>query len=104
MIDLLRAFFVVLEEGSLNRAATRLHVTQPSLSRQMQALEHEIGGPLLERQTSGVKPTALGQATVACMKPVLERYESGLAELRHQRGGSARSCALATSARRPSFT
>lgn len=87
MIDLLRAFFVVLEEGSLNRAATRLHVTQPSLSRQMQALEHEIGGPLLERQTSGVKPTALGQATVACMKPVLERYESGLAELRHQARG-----------------
>ncbi|MEI6178936.1 MAG: LysR family transcriptional regulator, partial [Verrucomicrobiota bacterium] len=46
MIELLRSFFVILEEGSLNRAAVRLRVTQPSLSRRMQTLETEIGGPL----------------------------------------------------------
>lgn len=87
MIELFKAFLVVLEEGSLNRAATRLHVSQPSLSRQMQTLEQELGGPLLERQPSGVKPTALGQAAAGVMKPVLERYEQGLAELRHQARG-----------------
>jgi DNA-binding transcriptional LysR family regulator len=87
MIDLLRAFMVVLEEGSLNRAAARLHLTQPSLTRQMQALEQELGGPLLERQTSGVKPTALGQATQARMGPFILQYEDAVAELRHQARG-----------------
>ena len=65
MIELLRAFCIVVEEGSLNRAAERLHITQPSLTRQMQALENEIGGALLQRQSSGVKPTALGQVALA---------------------------------------
>ena len=90
MIDLLRSFLVVLEEGSLNRAATRLHVSQPSLTRRMQALEAEIGGPLLERQSSGVQATALGQAVLAGMGPVLEQYETVLADLRrHARGQRA---------------
>jgi DNA-binding transcriptional LysR family regulator len=82
MIERLRAFFIVLEEGSLNRAATRLHVTQPSITRQMQSLENEIGGPLLERQPSGVKPTALGQATLDRMRPFLEQYDDACADLR----------------------
>ena len=90
VIDLLRTFLVVLEEGSLSRAATRLHVTQPSLTRRMQALETEIGGPLLERQSSGVQPTALGQAVLAGMRPVLAQYDTALADLRrHARGQRA---------------
>lgn len=87
MIELLRAFFIVVEEGSLNRAAARLHLTQPSLSRQMQALETEIGGALLERQSSGVQPTALGQTTLAQFRPVLEQYDAVCAELRRQARG-----------------
>jgi DNA-binding transcriptional LysR family regulator len=62
MIDRIRALLIVIEEGSVNRAAMRLYITQPALSRQMQALEHEIGGKLLERETSGVKPTDLGHS------------------------------------------
>jgi len=90
MIELLRSFSVVLEEGSLNRASARLHVTQPSLTRRMQALESEVGGKLLERQSSGVQPTALGQAVLAGMRPVLEQYETVLADLRrHARGQRA---------------
>lgn len=87
MIELLRAFSVVVEEGSLNRAAARLHITQPSLTRQMQALENEIGGALLERQSSGVKPTALGQAALASVGPVLEEYDAVCADLRRQARG-----------------
>jgi DNA-binding transcriptional LysR family regulator len=87
MIELFRSFIVVLEEGSLNRASSRLHVTQPSLTRQMQALETEIGGPLLERMSSGVKPTALGQTIVTTMTPLLDRYDAALAELRRQARG-----------------
>ncbi|MEY4200329.1 MAG: hypothetical protein RLZZ265_2069, partial [Verrucomicrobiota bacterium] len=55
MLDRIRALLTVIEEGSVNRAAVRLRITQPALSRQMQSLETEIGGKLLERQTSGVK-------------------------------------------------
>ena len=87
VIDQLRSFFVILEEGSLNRAAARLHVTQPSLTRRMQALEAELGGLLLERMTRGVQATALGQATVAGMRPVLAQFDLVLADLRRQARG-----------------
>lgn len=43
----LRAFLIIIEEGSLNRAAVRLRISQSTLSRQMQALEADIGGVLL---------------------------------------------------------
>ena len=69
MIDRIRAFFAVVGEGSVNRAAVRLRMTQPALSRQMKALEQDIGGKLLEREASGVKPTSLGHALLKAMRP-----------------------------------
>jgi DNA-binding transcriptional LysR family regulator len=75
-------FLVALEEGSLNRAATRLRMSQSALSRQMQALENEIGGPLLERTTSGVRPTDAGHALASSIAPVLAGYETAVAEAR----------------------
>ena len=88
MIDRIRALLAVIEEGSVNRAAVRLHITQPALSRQMQALENEVGGKLLERETSGVKPTGLGHALVKSMAPLVQSYDKAMADLRRQaRGG-----------------
>lgn len=87
MIDRIRALLTVIEEGSVNRAALRLRITQPALSRQMQALEREIGGRLLEREVSGVKPTGLGHALVRSMRPIIGDYEAALAELRRQARG-----------------
>jgi len=87
MIDRIRALRTVIEEGSVNRAALRLRITQPALSRQMQALENEIGGRLLERETSGVKPTGLGHALVKGMTPLLASYDTALATLRRQARG-----------------
>lgn len=90
MIDRIRALLTVLEEGSVNRASVRLRITQPALSRQMKALENELGGRLLERETSGVKPTGLGHAMVKAMAPIVASYDSALAELRcHARGERA---------------
>jgi DNA-binding transcriptional LysR family regulator len=88
MIDRVRALLTVIEEGSVNRAAVRLRITQPALSRQMKLLESEIGGRLLERETSGVKPTGLGHTLVKVMRPVIDSYEAALAEVRHQARGS----------------
>lgn len=90
MIDRIRALLTVIEEGSVNRAAVRLHIKQPALSRQMQALESEVGGKLLERETSGVKPTGLGHALVKSMTPILQSYNKAMADLRRQ----ARGCRL----------
>ena len=87
MMDRIRALLTVIEEGSVNRAALRLRITQPALSRQMQALEHELGGMLLERETSGVKPTGLGHALVKVMRPLVGSYDTALGELRRQARG-----------------
>ena len=87
MIDRIRALLTVIEEGSVNRASLRLRITQPALSRQMKALENEIGGRLLERETSGVKPTGLGYALVKAMAPLVESYDSEMADLRRQARG-----------------
>ncbi|QIF04976.1 LysR family transcriptional regulator [Roseimicrobium sp. ORNL1] len=87
MIDRIRALLMVIEEGSVNRAALRLRITQPALSRQMKALEDEIGGRLLEREASGVSPTALGHALVKAMRPVVKSYDVALANLRREARG-----------------
>ncbi|MET9291489.1 LysR family transcriptional regulator [Streptomyces sp. NPDC003077] len=52
----------VVEEESFTRAAEVLHVTQSALSHQIKALEREVGGPLLERMTRGVRLTPMGRA------------------------------------------
>ncbi len=87
MIDRIRALLTVIEEGSVNRAAVRLRITQPALSRQMKALEQEVGGRLLERETSGVKPTGLGHALVKAMRPLVKSYDGVMADLRRQARG-----------------
>lgn len=87
MIDRIRAFFAVVEEGSVNRAAVRLRVTQPALSRQMKSLENEIGGKLLDRGTAGVQPTNLGHELMKSMRPVVDRYDSAMADARRQARG-----------------
>jgi LysR family transcriptional regulator, hca operon transcriptional activator len=59
----LRYFIAVAEEGSLTLAADkRLHTAQPSLSRQIRALEDEVGTELIVRSVHGIKLTAAGRA------------------------------------------
>jgi DNA-binding transcriptional LysR family regulator len=82
MLDQIRSFLTVVEEGSLHRAAARLHISQSALSRQMQALEHELGGRLLERSATGVTATAGGQALVNRMGAVLASYDLAMSDTR----------------------
>lgn len=58
----LRCFVAVGEELHFSRAAERLHMTQPPLSRQIRLLEHQVGTPLLERTNRMVRFTAAGKA------------------------------------------
>lgn len=59
----LRYFLAVAEAGSLTEAAGRLlHTAQPSLSRQIRDLEHEVGAELLSRSVHGVELTPAGKA------------------------------------------
>jgi len=67
----LRYFVAVAEHGHFGRAAERLHIAQPVLSRQIRALERELGCELLERTTRSVRLTAAGKQLVADASGVL---------------------------------
>jgi DNA-binding transcriptional LysR family regulator len=82
MLELIRSFLTVVEEGSLHRAAARLRISQSALSRQMQALEHKLGGRLLERMATGVSPTAGGQTLAKRMDAVLASYDLAMSDTR----------------------
>ena len=56
----LRYYLAVCEAGNMSRAAERLHVTQPTLSRQISELERELGCTLLVRHSRRVEPTEEG--------------------------------------------
>ncbi|MCX9154977.1 LysR family transcriptional regulator [Niveibacterium sp. 24ML] len=61
---LIRAFLAVVDAGSLTRAAEMLAISQPTLSRQIAALEAQTGSALFERTARGLHPTAAGDALV----------------------------------------
>src|SRR5260221_6621764 len=82
MLAPLRSFLVVVKESSLHRAAAALRLSQRALSRQMQALENELGGRLLERSTSGVAATAAGHALAAKLGPLLAGFDTAMADVR----------------------
>jgi LysR family hca operon transcriptional activator len=73
----LRYFVAVAEEGNLTGAAARrLHTAQPSLSRQIRDLEHEVGAPLLTRSARGVALTPSGQAFLDHARLALAQVEA----------------------------
>ena len=57
----LRHLMAVVEHGSFSRAAEAVHLTQPALSRSIQALEAGVGAPVLERNRGAIQPTDVGQ-------------------------------------------
>src|SRR3979490_2386500 len=69
----LEYFVTVVDEGSFTRAAQILHVTQPGLSHQIQALERDLGGPLLERLPRKVRLTPAGRPALAHAPATLPR-------------------------------
>ncbi|HYO36789.1 MAG TPA: LysR family transcriptional regulator [Geodermatophilus sp.] len=75
----LRALVAVAEEQSITRAAQRLFLAQPALSRQLQALERQVGVPLLERLPRGVALTEAGRALLGPAREAVTAWERGRA-------------------------
>ena len=83
----LRYFVAVAETENVTRAATKLHVSQPALSRQIHDLEDEIGFPLLERSAKSVRLTEAGRTFLAGARAVLQRAEEAVSAARAKAGG-----------------
>jgi DNA-binding transcriptional LysR family regulator len=82
VLDQLRLFMTVVEEGSLRRAAERAHISQSAVTRQMQMLEHDLGGRILERTSTGVRPTTGGYTLAQKAKLLLADYDSTMSDVR----------------------
>ena len=74
----IRYFLALAETLNFTRAAERCHVTQPALTRAVQRLEDELGGPLILRERNLTQLTELGRA----MLPLLDRTYAAAEEVR----------------------
>ena len=72
----LRAFVAVAEELNFGRAAERLYITQPALSRQIRTLERLLGCTLLQRSTHRVELTIAGDALLDRVRPILREVDA----------------------------
>lgn len=79
---LLRYFAAVAEEGSLTRAAERLFVSQPALTKQVRQLEDRLGVRLFERSRAGMALTGAGQALAERVPALLDDWDRMAQETR----------------------
>jgi len=74
----LRYFIAAAEEENVSRAALKLHVSQPALSRQIRDLEEELRFPLFQRTAKSVQLTEAGRAFLAEARDVLKRADDAV--------------------------
>jgi len=77
----LRAFLTVLDTGGFHKAAEALNLSQPALSRRIQAFEQAIGAPVLERTTRHVAATTVGRSLEPLARRLLDEFEESLLAL-----------------------
>ena len=84
----LRYFVAVAETENVSRAALKLHISQPGLSRQVRDLEEELGFQLLERGAKSVRLTEAGHVFLGEARAVLQRVEAAVQAARAVAAGS----------------
>ncbi|MFC4858051.1 LysR family transcriptional regulator [Actinophytocola glycyrrhizae] len=82
-----RAFMAVVDEGHVGRAAQRLHVTQPTLSRQVAALERAVGVPLFDRSGRALSLTPAGEVFAAGARDLVRRADDVVSGARRAHRG-----------------
>lgn len=90
----LRCFVAVATELNFRRAAERMNMTQPPLSRQIRLLEHGVGVMLLDRDQSGVRLTPAGHSFLAAATEILQRAEAAVLLARQAARGEAGTLAI----------
>jgi len=83
----IRYFQAVAEELSYSRAADRLRIAQPALSRAVQEIESQIGAPLLERNRRTVRLTPAGRVLLREAGILFERWEEAMRRVRRTAAG-----------------
>jgi len=83
----LRYFVAVAEAENVSKAALKLHVSQPGISRQIRDLEDEIGFKLFERSAKSVRLTAAGNVFLSEARAVLQRASDAVEKARAMAGG-----------------
>lgn len=76
----LKSFIVIVDSGSITRAADLLHIAQPALSQQLAALEEHFGQKLLIRSQQGVSMTDAGHAVYRHAQIILRQMEQAQAD------------------------
>jgi DNA-binding transcriptional LysR family regulator len=84
----LRYFVAVAEEENVSRAALKLHVSQPGISRQIHDLEDELGFQLFERSAKSVRLTGAGKVFLTEARVVLQHADDAVKKARVAAGGT----------------
>ena len=77
----LHILLTVAQAGSMGKAASKLAITQPVVSKTITDLEHTVGQPLFDRIPNGVEPTSYGRALIKCGVAVFDDLRHGVSEL-----------------------
>ncbi|MDO4204785.1 MAG: LysR family transcriptional regulator [Selenomonadaceae bacterium] len=85
-IRLLKYYVAIAQAGSITRAADLLHITQPTLSRQMKVLEDTLGTTLLNRDHKQLSLTEEGMLFLQRAKEIIALEERTIRELKEQKG------------------
>ena len=75
-LEQIQTFVAIVEEGAVIRAARRLHISQPPLSRRLADLESELGAVLFERTGRGMRLTPAGERFLPHARHILSAVQA----------------------------
>ncbi|MBR4759081.1 MAG: LysR family transcriptional regulator [Lachnospiraceae bacterium] len=92
----IRYFLAVVSEGSISKAAEKLCIAQPPLSRQIKDLEEELGSPLFIRKPKGLALTDAGEHFLQYAQRILQLADKSVEDIREMNEGLSGTLYLAT--------